>query len=135
MPLGTLDRTAPPLFNQGQSALSKLIFFGALSLFLMVADARFHIVQPVRSAIGASRLHRLAPWMPLWQGSIPASDPCSWILSVIRASAGMSASSQRRPSMYGLTSDVGWISTSSVHTTAHPPSALTPRMWAWAVGW
>ena len=53
MPLGTLDRTAPPLFNQGQSALSKLIFFGALSLFLMVADARFHIVQPIRAAIGA----------------------------------------------------------------------------------
>ena len=53
MPLGTLDRTAPPLFNQGPSALSKLIFFSALALFLMVADARFHIVQPVRAAIGA----------------------------------------------------------------------------------
>lgn len=53
MPLGTLDRTAPPLFNQGQSALSKLIFFGALSLFLMVADARFHIVQPIRAGLGA----------------------------------------------------------------------------------
>jgi rod shape-determining protein MreC len=53
MPLGTLDRTAPPLFNQGQSALSKLIFFGALSLFLMVADARFHIVQPIRATLGA----------------------------------------------------------------------------------
>ncbi len=53
MPLGTLDRTAPPLFNQGPSALSKLIFFSALSLFLMVADARFNIVQPLRAAIGA----------------------------------------------------------------------------------
>jgi len=53
MPLGTLDRTAPPLFNQGPSALSKLIFFSALSLFLMVADARFNIVRPVRAAIGA----------------------------------------------------------------------------------
>ena len=53
MPLGTLDRTAPPLFNQGQSALSKLIFFGALSLFLMVADARFHLVQPIRATLGA----------------------------------------------------------------------------------
>jgi rod shape-determining protein MreC len=52
MPLGTLDRTAPPLFNQGPSALSKLIFFSALALFLMVADARFNIVQPVRLAIG-----------------------------------------------------------------------------------
>ena len=52
MPLGTLDRTAPPLFNQGPSALSKLIFFSALALFLMVADARFHLVQPIRSVIG-----------------------------------------------------------------------------------
>ncbi len=53
MPLGTLDRTAPPLFNQGPSALSKLIFFSALALFLMVADARFKIVQPLRAGIGA----------------------------------------------------------------------------------
>jgi len=53
MPLGTLDRTAPPLFNQGPSALSKLIFFSALALFLMVADARFNIVQPLRAGIGA----------------------------------------------------------------------------------
>src|SRR5207344_1922150 len=53
MPLGTLDRTAPPLFNQGPSALSKLVFFSALSLFLMVADARFNIVRPLRAAIGA----------------------------------------------------------------------------------
>jgi rod shape-determining protein MreC len=53
MPLGTLDRSAPPLFNQGQSALSKLIFFGTLALFLMVADARLHLVQPIRTAVGA----------------------------------------------------------------------------------
>ena len=52
MPLGTLDRSAPPLFNQGPSALSKLIFFSALALFLMVADARFHLVRPIRLAIG-----------------------------------------------------------------------------------
>lgn len=53
MPLGTLDRTAPPLFNQGPSALSKLIFFSTLALFLMVADARFNILRPVRAGIGA----------------------------------------------------------------------------------
>lgn len=52
MPLGTLDRSTPPLFNQGPSALSKLIFFSALALFLMVADARFGVVRPVRLAIG-----------------------------------------------------------------------------------
>ena len=36
--------------------------------------------------------------------------------------------------MKGATSDVGWISTSSVQTTAQPPSALTPRIQASAVG-
>ncbi|MFN5349639.1 MAG: rod shape-determining protein MreC [Polaromonas sp.] len=51
MPLGTLDRSPPPFFKQGPSALSKLIFFSALSLFLMVADVRFRITQPVRSAL------------------------------------------------------------------------------------
>ncbi|MDM0090642.1 MULTISPECIES: rod shape-determining protein MreC [unclassified Variovorax] len=53
MPLGTLDRSAPPLFSQGPSALSKLIFFSALALFLMVADARFHLTRPLRASIGA----------------------------------------------------------------------------------
>ena len=51
MPLGTLDRTPPPFFKQGPSALSKLMFFSALALFLMVADARFNITQPLRAVI------------------------------------------------------------------------------------
>lgn len=54
MSLGTLDRSLPPFFNQGPSALSKLMFFGALSLFLMVADARFHITQPIRAAVATA---------------------------------------------------------------------------------
>jgi len=48
MPLGTLDRTPPPFFRQGPSALSKLTVFSALALFLMVADVRFRITQPLR---------------------------------------------------------------------------------------
>lgn len=48
MPLGTLDRAPPPFFRQGPSALSKLLVFGALAVFLMVADVRFKIMQPVR---------------------------------------------------------------------------------------
>jgi rod shape-determining protein MreC len=51
MPLGTLDRTPPPFFKQGPSALSKLMVCSALALFLMVADARFRITQPLRSAM------------------------------------------------------------------------------------
>ena len=51
MPLGTLDRSPPPFFKQGPSALSKLVVFSALSLFLMVADTRFQITQPLRAAL------------------------------------------------------------------------------------
>jgi rod shape-determining protein MreC len=51
MPLGTLDRTPPPFFKQGPSALSKLMVCSALALFLMVADARFRIAQPARAII------------------------------------------------------------------------------------
>src|SRR3954471_20558484 len=51
MPLGTLDRTPPPFFKQGPSALSKLMVCSALALFLMVADSRFRITQPVRAAV------------------------------------------------------------------------------------
>jgi len=51
MPLGTLDRTPPPFFRQGASAATKLAFFAALALFLMVADARFRLVEPLRAAL------------------------------------------------------------------------------------
>ncbi|HZY16869.1 MAG TPA: rod shape-determining protein MreC [Ramlibacter sp.] len=52
MPLGTLDRSPPPFFKQGPSALSKLMVFSALALFLMVADTRFKITQPLRATVG-----------------------------------------------------------------------------------
>ena len=51
MPLGTLDATPPPFFRQGPSALSKLVLFSALALFLMVADMRLQISQPLRVAV------------------------------------------------------------------------------------
>jgi rod shape-determining protein MreC len=51
MPLGTLDRTPPPFFKQGPSALSKLMVCSALALFLMVADTRFGIAQPLRAVV------------------------------------------------------------------------------------
>lgn len=54
MPLGTLDRTPPPFFKQGPSALSKLAFFSALALFLMVADVRFNVMQPLRSVVATA---------------------------------------------------------------------------------
>jgi rod shape-determining protein MreC len=51
MPLGTLDRSPPPFFRQGLSALSKLIIFSALAVFLMVADVRLGMTGPLRSAL------------------------------------------------------------------------------------
>ncbi|MDE2612081.1 MAG: rod shape-determining protein MreC [Burkholderiales bacterium] len=56
MPLGTLDRTPPPFFRQGASAATKLAFFAALALFLMVADARFKLVTPLRAALAVALL-------------------------------------------------------------------------------
>jgi len=51
MPLGTLDRSPPPFFKQGASALSKFLLFSALSVFLMVLDRRFMVTQPVRAVL------------------------------------------------------------------------------------
>ncbi len=51
MPLGTLDRSPPPFFRQGPSALTKLVFFSALALFLMVADRRMQVAEPLRQGL------------------------------------------------------------------------------------
>jgi rod shape-determining protein MreC len=56
MPLGTLDRTPPPFFRQGPSALTKLAFSAAFAVFLMAADNRFEIVRMLRALI-ATALH------------------------------------------------------------------------------
>lgn len=51
MPLGTLDRTPPPIFRQGLPALTKLLLCAALAVFLMVADRRFTVAGPLRAAL------------------------------------------------------------------------------------
>src|SRR4030095_4779231 len=56
MPLGTLDRTPPPFFRQGPSALTKLAFFSALAVFLMAADSRIKYIQPIRAALATALL-------------------------------------------------------------------------------
>lgn len=52
MPLGTLERSAPSFMRQRPSARSQLIVYAALAIFLMVADARFRFVDPVRKVVG-----------------------------------------------------------------------------------
>jgi rod shape-determining protein MreC len=54
MPLGTLDRSPPAFFKQGPSAISKLLFFSALSMLLMVADVRFGVTQPIRAVLSVA---------------------------------------------------------------------------------
>ncbi len=71
MPLGTLDRTPPPFFRQGPSALSKLVFFSALAVFLMVADTRFSWTQPLRATLAVALLpvqRTLAVPVEMWEG-------------------------------------------------------------------
>lgn len=69
MPLGTLDRTPPPFFRQGPSALSKLTVCSALAVFLMVADIRFSVTQPLRAVI-ADVLYPVQ-WL--------VSQPVNWV--------------------------------------------------------
>ena len=54
MPLGTLNQAPPPFFKQGPSAISKLLLFSALSVLLMVADARFHVTKPLRATLAVA---------------------------------------------------------------------------------
>ncbi|MBE2263554.1 MAG: rod shape-determining protein MreC [Burkholderiaceae bacterium] len=79
MPLGTLDRTPPPFFKQGPSALSRLIFFSALALFLMVADTRLKVAQPLRATV-ATVLYPFQ-WL-LMQPVMLASDGGQYLTTV-----------------------------------------------------
>lgn len=73
MSIGTLDRTPPPFFRQGPSALTKLMFFSALAVFLMVADNRFKLVAPVRESLAFALLpvqRTLLVPVRLWEGTV-----------------------------------------------------------------
>ena len=82
MPLGTLDRTPPPFFRQGLSALSKLIVCSALAVFLMVADARLDIAHPLRIAVAG--LLYPAQWLVL--------QPIGWSRAAIGYLQGLQTS-------------------------------------------
>ena len=46
-----MEYTPPPFFRQGPSALARLIAFAALSLLLLVMDARFKVLEHLRFGI------------------------------------------------------------------------------------
>ena len=54
MTIGTIDRTPPPFFRQGPSALTKLMLCSALALFLMVADNRFAVTRQLRAVVATA---------------------------------------------------------------------------------
>jgi rod shape-determining protein MreC len=70
MATATYDRTPPPFFRQGPSALTKLAFFAGLAIFLMVADTRFQFARPLRATVATVLLpvqQTLAVPVDLWR--------------------------------------------------------------------
>jgi rod shape-determining protein MreC len=91
MALGTLDRTPPPFFRQGPSALTKLCFCSALAVFLMAADARFRLTQPIRATV-ATMLYPLQRALLVPVEAITGAR--TWFDGLASASAGENTTRQ-----------------------------------------
>ena len=50
---GHIGEGPPPFFKRGPAPLVRLVFFLSLSVALMVADLRLHLLEPARAAIAA----------------------------------------------------------------------------------
>jgi rod shape-determining protein MreC len=103
MPPGTIDRTPPPFFRQGPSALTKVALCSALALFLMAADTRFALVQPLRAAVATALL-------PLQRALLGAVDLVAGASSHVRglqaAKAGEDAARAELASLSLRTAEV-----------------------------
>lgn len=51
MAYGTLERSPPPFFRQGPSALTRLLLFSALAVLLMALDVRFKVTPMLRQGL------------------------------------------------------------------------------------
>ena len=62
MAYGTLERSPPPFFRQGPSALTRLVLFAALAVLLMTLDVRFKLTPLLRQGVAVAiyPLQRLA---------------------------------------------------------------------------
>lgn len=49
-----MEHTPPPFFNTGPSPLARLLFFTALSLAILILDARFQQLEVVRQAVSVA---------------------------------------------------------------------------------
>lgn len=92
MAVGTLDRDPLSLFRQGPSALSKLIVCLALAIFLMVADARFKMMQPLRVAL-ATALYPVQ-WLAM-RPVVMAQGAGKYFTSLASAQTGQEAARQK----------------------------------------
>jgi hypothetical protein len=90
--LDTPDRTPPPFFRQGPSALSKLAVCSALALFLMVADSRFKVMQPLRVALATVIVPRIQ-----WLAMRPVHAGLRTPGSISRPCAGVTGLCRKRP--------------------------------------
>jgi rod shape-determining protein MreC len=49
-----MEHTPPPFFKTGPSALTRLLFFSALSLALLIADARYRHLEVIRQVVSVA---------------------------------------------------------------------------------
>lgn len=49
-----MERPPPPFFRQGPSANVRLAVFSIVAIILIVVDARSHVLEPVRQAVGTA---------------------------------------------------------------------------------
>lgn len=75
MAYGTFDRSPPPFFRQGPSALTRLVLFAALALLLVTLDARLRITPPLREALSVAvyPLQRIAQAPLQWARDVSES--------------------------------------------------------------
>ena len=71
MALESLDRSPPPFFRVGFSPLTKLLFFGALSVLLMFGDKQLQFTKPIRA--GLSTIIMPVQWLVLQPGQLASS--------------------------------------------------------------
>ena len=92
MSIGTFDRTPPPFFRQGLSALTKFVVCSALALFLMVADARFTVAVQLRAVL-ATALYYPQQMLLLPVQAVVAANDC--LLGLRRALVSEQAARQQ----------------------------------------
>ena len=91
MSIGTFDRTPPPFFRQGLSALTKFVVCSALALFLMVADARFTVAVQLRAVLATALYYPQQMLLLPVQAVVAAND---YLLGLRRALASEQAARQ-----------------------------------------